>query len=214
MGLPPKKVGYARVSTKDGRQQQHGTASQLEALKGEGCESVFEDIGESGAKFKRPEFLKMNALLRRGDTVVFYKLDRIGRSSVDVLQLLRDWNERGVKFKSIGEPMLDTTTPMGKILTAILAAFAEFERDIIIQRVHAGLNAARARNRKLGRKFLLSKEDEHNAAEMLSHDGLTIDQVARKFGVSNRTIYRMKRRGPDARTKDEARRMLGLVKAL
>ena len=101
--------------------------------------------------------------------------------------------------------MLDTTSPMGKILTAILAAFAEFERDIIIQRVHAGLNAARARNRKLGRKFLLSKEDEHNAAEMLSHDGLTIDQVARKFGVSNRTIYRMKRRGPDARTKDEAR---------
>lgn len=197
--------GYARVSTRR-QAQRGGTAAQRKALLDAGvpAENLFEDFGFTGKRFDRPKFTALCAQLRKGDTVVFYKLDRLGRSSVEIIQLLHGWSAAGIKFRSISEPMLDTTSPIGKFLTGILALFGELEHDIIRERVLSGLDAARERNRKFGPKYKLSREDEQAFLDKFNSGRHSIHELATLLAVSARTLYRIRKRGgPAARTKDE-----------
>lgn len=206
--LPGRLIGYARVSTADKKKtkQQHGTASQREALFAAGVrqELLYEDVGYSGAKRSRPQFDAMLRELREGDTVVFFKLDRIARSTRHLLELVDDWSKRGIKFRSLTQPEIDTTTASGKLLLRVLAIVSEFERDLAIDRIYAGLEAARGRNRKLGPKYRRPREDEDRIVAMFNaYETYEIEDIMRDFHVSRATVYRIAGRGAGSRTKDE-----------
>ena len=136
-------IGYARVSTLD-----QNLDLQVDALRKAGCEKIFAETG-SGAKSDRPELSEALAFARQKDTVVVWKLDRLGRSLKHLIDTVNDLHKRGIGFRSLQEH-LDTTTPSGKLFFHIFGALAEFERDLIRERTNAGLVAARARGR-LGR---------------------------------------------------------------
>lgn len=138
------KIGYIRVS-----KDKQATLLQEDAMKREQCERVFTDK-MTGKRFDRPEFLRMLDILRPGDILVVWKLDRLGRSLKELIEIVTMLAERGVELRSLKEN-IDTTTPTGKLMFHIIAALAEFERDIISERTQAGLEAARARGRKGGR---------------------------------------------------------------
>jgi len=142
-------IGYARVSTQD-----QNLDLQNDALKAAGCEIIYTDK-MSGTKKNRPGLEEILGFIRKGDTLVVWKLDRLGRSLKHLIQVLNQLDERGVYFKSIQES-LDTSTPGGKLIFHVFGALAEFERDIIRERTLAGLAAARARGRKGGRPRKLS----------------------------------------------------------
>jgi DNA invertase Pin-like site-specific DNA recombinase len=137
-------VAYARVSTID-----QNPELQFDALKGYGCTKIFIDEA-SGTDRERPQLAACLNFLRRGDILVFWKLDRLARSTVHLGQIAEACRTKGVDLKCITQP-IDTTTPTGKLMFHILACFAEFERDIIVERTLAGLAAARARGRIGGR---------------------------------------------------------------
>ena len=132
--------GYARVSTGD-----QTTDLQRDALEKAGCNRIFTDVA-SGAKAHRPELDHMLDLLREGDTVVVWKLDRLGRSMQNLVELINDFDTRGVQFRSLTEA-IDTSTPGGTLIFNIFGSLAQFERDLIRERTRAGLEAARARGR-------------------------------------------------------------------
>src|SRR5579883_1047101 len=138
------QIGYARISTGD-----QTLALQEDALRKAGCERLFQDIA-SGARAERPGLAKALEQLRAGDTLVVWRLDRLGRSLQHLLATLTDLDKRGIGFKSLTEN-IDTTTPGGRLVFHIFGSIAEFERDLIRERTNAGLNAARARGHKGGR---------------------------------------------------------------
>jgi len=138
------KFGYARVSTDD-----QSLDLQIDALNGYGCDRIFSEH-MTGTRFDRPEFQRMNDMLREGDVVVVWKLDRLGRSTKQLLELVDDWEKRGIDFVSVRDT-IDTTTATGRFFFRLMASFAELERDLTSERVHAGLEAARARGRMGGR---------------------------------------------------------------
>jgi DNA invertase Pin-like site-specific DNA recombinase len=180
------KIGYARVSTKE-----QNLALQLDALKKEGCNKIFEEK-RSGAKADRPELRKMIDQLREGDVIVTWKLDRLGRSLRDLINLVNEIDEKGAGLKSLNDA-IDTTTPQGKLTFHLFASLAEFERDIIRERTKAGLEAARARGRKGGRPKGLSKEAKDKAiiAETLyKQDEMTITQICRHLDIARSTFYK------------------------
>src|SRR5664279_784631 len=142
-------IGYARVSTDD-----QSAALQEDALKQAGCIRVFTDHA-SGAKASRPELDKMLDQLRPGDVVVVWRLDRLGRSLKNLIALVETLADRGVGFRSLSES-IDTTTANGRLFFSIMGALAEFERDLIRERTHAGLAAARARGRVGGRPSVMN----------------------------------------------------------
>lgn len=150
------KIGYARVSTKD-----QLLDLQIDALKKDGCELIFKETA-SGAKTDRPELQKLLNHLRKGDIVVVYKLDRLGRSLKHLLEVVAELNLKEVGIRSINDA-IDTTTPQGRLFFNISASFAEFERDLIRERTKSGLEAARARGRKGGRRQGMTKEAEQKA---------------------------------------------------
>ncbi len=174
-------IGYARVSTADQRPE-----LQLDALKAAGCEQVFEERVSSGAA-ERPELAHCLRTLRKGDTLVVWRLDRLGRSLKELLEIVTGLEQRGVAFRSLTEAM-DTGTPGGKLIFHIFASLAEFERSIIRERTKAGLAAARARGRKGGRKPKLTKADARKAAAMLRDPLVTKAEVAEHFAVSRPTL--------------------------
>ena len=182
------KIGYARVSTPDQKLRM-----QTDALKKAGCTKIFKEKA-SGAKSDRPQFLKMMEHIRKGDTVLVWKLDRLSRSMKDLLNTISQLEERGIGFKSLNDP-IDTTTPQGKLIFNIFASLAEFERDIISERTKAGLAAARARGRLGGRPKGLSKEaqsKEEFAAMLYQKTGkkaLSISEICERVGVSKPTLY-------------------------
>ena len=143
-------IGYIRVS-----KDKQATLLQEDAMKRAGCERVFTDK-MTGKRFDRPEFLKMLEMLRPGDILVVWKLDRLGRSLKELIETVTALAERGVELRSLKEN-IDTTTPTGKLMFHIIAALAEFERDIISERTQAGLEAARARGRRGGRPKAIDK---------------------------------------------------------
>ncbi|MCE7626389.1 recombinase family protein [Vibrio fluvialis] len=175
------KIGYARVSTDD-----QDLALQLDALKNHGCERVFEEK-VSGRSQKRPMLDRMLDTLREGDTVVVWRLDRLGRGLKHLIELMSDFQERGIQFVSLNEA-IDTSTPTGELTFHIFASIAQFERAIISERTKAGLKAARARGRKGGRKPSLSQQDIKKAAAMLLDPSVTKTDVAKHFKVSRPTL--------------------------
>lgn len=161
---------------------------QLEALKAAGCERVFTDRGQSGAKKSRPQLDKCLAELKPGDVLAVWKLDRLGRSLPHLVALLEDLQGRGVGFVSLTEA-IDTGTPAGRLLGHIIGALAEFERALIAERTRAGIKAAKQRGVKLGRKPALSPEQVAHARKLLK-EGEPPGTVARLLGVARSTLYK------------------------
>ncbi|TXI24155.1 MAG: recombinase family protein [Nitrosomonas sp.] len=177
------KLGYARVST-----DEQTTRLQRDALEQAGCERIYEETA-SGSKEQRPELLKLLDHAREGDVVIVWRLDRLARSLrqlINTASLLRD---RGVELRSLTE-QIDTTSPAGKLTFHLFGAMAEFERDLIRERVQAGLTAARARGKKGGRKFLMSEEDKKKAVVLLQSGKFSVGEVAESLKVSRSTLYR------------------------
>ncbi len=176
-------LGYARVSTTD-----QDAALQVDALTEAGCFKVFVDTG-SGALDERPELLRLREQLRPGDTVVVWRLDRLGRSIRHLIDTMTELNDQGVGFRSLTEN-IDTTTPGGRLVFHLFAALAEFERDLIRDRTKAGLAAARARGRLGGRPRALSSDQVTAARGMYDQQDMTVAQIGEVLGVSRATIYR------------------------
>lgn len=180
------KVGYARVSTED-----QNLDLQLQALKKAGCTKLFKEK-LSGANRHRPEFQKLLEQLRSGDTVIVWKLDRLARSTKDLLETMELLQEQNVKFQSLSEPWANTTSHAGKMIMTVFAGIAEFERELIRERTSAGQRAARKRGVKFGRPVKLNGEQKQLAQRLLD-EGKSVSQVANAFGVHVTTIYRLER---------------------
>jgi len=176
-------IGYARVSTAD-----QNMALQLDALRAAGVDRVFRDQGISGSTSSRPGLDLCLDHLREGDVLTVWKLDRLGRSTRHVLAVIDELTSRGIGFRSITEG-LHTDGPMGKAMLTIMAAFAQLERDTIIERTRAGLAAAAANGRKGGRP---RKVDDAAAlkARNLREKGINATDIAKMLGVSRATVYR------------------------
>jgi DNA invertase Pin-like site-specific DNA recombinase len=176
--------GYARVSTAD-----QDPELQTAALELAGCVRVFVDKA-SGKLDRRPQLEALRETLLAGDTLVVWKLDRLGRRTAALLALVEELAGAGVGFRSLTEPVIDTTSPQGRLLLAVFAAFAELERDMNAERTRAGLAVAAARGRHVGRPPALTDDQVRDARQMYDAGGRTIGQIAGLFDVSRRTIYR------------------------
>lgn len=175
-------TGYARVSTDD-----QDPAAQVGALEAAGCDPVYIERA-SGSTMERPQWAECNRGLGRGDTLVVVRIDRLGRSLADLVAVLDDLGRRGVAFRSLTEG-LDTTTPMGRMVYQLAAAFAEYERALISERTRAGLATARARGARIGRPPALTDEQRAIAHQLHDH-GCNKAAIARILGVSRSTIRR------------------------
>jgi DNA invertase Pin-like site-specific DNA recombinase len=166
------------------------TALQVDAMKREACEQTFTDK-MSGKRFDRPEYLKMLAMLRPGDILVIWRLDRLGRSLKELIEIVNMLAERGVELKSLKEN-IDTLTPTGKLMFHIMAALAEFERDIISERTQAGLEAARARGRKGGRPKATAKLRPgalERAKALYAARNNTVEEIMALTGIKSRATF-------------------------
>ncbi|HDF0811802.1 TPA: recombinase family protein [Staphylococcus aureus] len=178
------KIGYARVST--GLQNLN---LQEDRLNQYGCEKIFSDH-ISGTKSKRPGLDRAIEFARSGDTIVVWRLDRLGRNMADLITLVNELNNRGVSFHSLEENItMDKSSSTGQLLFHLFAAFAEFERNLILERSSAGRIAARARGRYGGRPEKLSNQDL-NLLKTLYDNGTPIKTIAEQWQVSRTTIYR------------------------
>jgi len=176
-------MGYMRVSTED-----QNLDMQRDALAKAGCEQVFEDKA-SGARDDRPGLADAMSHLRKGDTLVVWKLDRLGRSIRGLIEFTDELRARGVEFQSITDG-INTATPAGRFYFHILCALAQMERELIRERTIAGLSAARARGRKGGAKPKLTSAQVQHARRLLEDRNTTVKSVAASLGVSRATIYR------------------------
>ena len=177
-----KRIGYARVSTRD-----QNLELQRSALKSDGCDQIYEDT-ISGTKHQRPSLSRAIEVLREGDTFVVWKLDRLGRSLKDVLAFTSELNERNINFVSLTDAV-DTTTPSGRFFFHIMASLAQMERELMIERTQAGLQAARDQGRVGGRKRIMT-ESKIRSARRLLQQGIPPKEVALNLGVSVPTLYR------------------------
>ncbi|MGC7615882.1 HTH domain-containing protein [Staphylococcus warneri] len=178
------KIGYARVST--GLQNLN---LQEDRLNQYGCEKIFSDH-ISGSRSKRPGLDKAIEFARSGDTIVVWRLDRLGRNMEDLITLVNELNNRGVSFHSLEENItMDKSSSTGQLLFHLFAAFAEFERNLILERSSAGRIAARARGRYGGRPEKLNKQDL-TLLKTLYDNGTPIKTIAEQWKVSRTTIYR------------------------
>jgi DNA invertase Pin-like site-specific DNA recombinase len=177
------RLGYARVSTGD-----QSPDLQLDALRAAGCYRVFVDTA-SGALTARPGLAKVLDQLRPGDTLVVWKLARLGRSLRHLLEVVGDLERRGIGFKSLRESV-DTTTPGGRLVFHLFGAPAEFERDLVRERTAAGLAAARARGRKGGRPPVLTPQKLAVARQLYDSRQHTVAAIAATLGVSRASLYR------------------------
>jgi len=177
-------VGYARVST-DGQSLE----AQQTALSAVGCERVYaEKI--SGAIGDRPQLTKAIAALSEGDCLVVCKLDRLARSTRDLLNALAAIGDRGASFRSLGDPWADTTTPHGRLMVTVLGGLAEFERHLILARTDEGRARAKLRGIRFGRKPKLTPHQRQEALDRRSK-GETLVDIARSYNVSHTTIARL-----------------------
>ena len=178
------KIGYARVSTAD-----QNLELQTDALKEAGCEKIFSDYGVSGAKAERPGLDKALDQIRKKDTLVIWKLDRLGRSLSDLLSIVEYLKERGAHFLSIQDGF-DTSTASGKMVFSVIGAMAEYEHNLIRERTMAGLVAARARGRLGGRPKSLDESQVKVAIALARAGELTIQEIYEQIGCSRSTYYR------------------------
>jgi len=177
------ELGYARVSTPD-----QDLALQLDALEAAGCVRVFSETA-SGARSQRPQLERLFDQLREGDTLVVWRLDRLGRSLRHLVTLVEELDTRGVGFRALDQ-QIDTTTASGRLQIHLFAALAEFERELGRERTHAGLQAARARGRRGGRPRALSGDQVAVVRAMYDSREHTVTAIAGVLGVSRATIYR------------------------
>jgi len=175
-------IGYARVSRDD-----QDLALQLDAFEKASCEKVFEEK-ESGTKAKRKALEGALSHLREGDTLVVWKLDRLGRSLKNLVALVEDLEERGIEFKSLTDG-IDTTTPAGRFFFHVMAALAQMERDLIAERTRAGLDSARKRGRVGGRPRRMTESKLESAKKLLA-SGTPPKEIAKDLGISVPTLYR------------------------
>jgi len=179
------KIGYARVSTKD-----QNLNLQIEALNREGCELIYSEKQSSGKE--RLEFEKLRESVRAGDIVIVWKLDRLGRSLKDLVNIIDEFKSKKVEFRSIVDNF-DTTSPNGRLFFSIVAALAEYEKELIKERTRAGLESARLRGRIGGRRPGLSQEAKNKAAaakHLYLDEKLPIEEILNSLNISRATLYR------------------------
>src|SRR5664279_6138522 len=175
-------IGYARVSSQD-----QNLELQTEALIKVGCKKVFEDK-ISGSRAERPGLTKAQEALREGDTLVVWKLDRLGRSVKNLVDLVGELHKQGVQFRSLTDA-IDTGTPSGRFFFNVMASLAQMERELIVERTCAGLEAARRLGRTGGRKRRMTESKVQSAKKLLA-SGIPPREVAKNLGVSVPTLYR------------------------
>jgi len=178
----PVLIGYARVSTQD-----QNLELQHDALNKAGCEKIFED-NVSGSRTERPGLNRVMEILRKGDTLVVWKLDRLGRSVKHLVDLVGELSKQGVHFCSLTDS-IDTSTTSGRFFFHVMASLAQMERELTIERTRAGLEAARQLGRKCGRKRQMTDSKIESAKKLLS-SGIPPKDVAKNLGVSVPTLYR------------------------
>lgn len=183
-------VGYARVST-----HEQNLSLQLDGLKKAGCQRVFDDK-ISGAKSARPGLKAALEYVRKGDALLVWRLDRLGRSLRDLIEIIASLERRGIGFRSLQES-IDTTTSGGRLIFHVFGALAEFERNLIRERTRAGLEAARARGRKGGRPRKLDRKKMELARRLHSERKYTIKETCQILGISKPTLYAYLRRTTD-----------------
>ncbi len=179
-----RKIGYARVSTKDQKLRM-----QRDALEAVGCMPIYEDHGVSGAKASRPGLDELLSEVRTGDSVVVFKLDRLGRSVLHLADLIVRFRNEDIHFCSLSEG-INTTTPGGKFVFHLFSAVAEFQRDIIVENTIEGMNAARRRGTHIGRPYCLTPATILAAHSAMMQDGRSKSDLALALGVSRITIDR------------------------
>jgi DNA invertase Pin-like site-specific DNA recombinase len=177
------RIGYARVSTVD-----QNLELQRDALARAGCVQVYEEKASGKSKAGRPELANMMRALRKGDTLIVWRLDRLGRSLVDLVQIVDELAARGVAFESLSEK-IDTSTAQGRMFFGFIAAMAQYQRDVISENTKAGLEASKARGRSGGRP---AKLDDKAIAEILvlrASPDISMASIAKRYGVSKPTLY-------------------------
>ena len=177
-------VGYARVSTQD-----QTLDLQKDALEAAGCDRIYEDLGVSGSQAERPGLTQALEYVREGDTLVIWRLDRLGRNLKHLISTVEALKERGVHFVSLKES-IDTSTATGRLVFHIFCSLAEFERDLTRERVQAGLVAARARGRLGGRPAALSEEQIKVGVALAKDRSLSVKAICEQLGCSRSTYYR------------------------
>lgn len=193
-------IGYARVSTED-----QNLDLQRDALIKAGVDPdrIYEEH-VSGMKAKRPQLMEALKALRPGDTLIFWKLDRLSRSTKELIEITDKLEAKGIKFRSIQEPLINTSTAVGKLVFNVLAILAQFERDTTRERTIAGLKAAKARGRMGGRKSKLKPKDIKLALIMKASGKHSTPEIAARFGVSKPTLLRALARERDQEQMKEA----------
>lgn len=177
-------IGYARVSTVE-----QSTGLQLDALHAAGVEQVFVDEGVSGSVSSRPELDRCLSMLRSGDTLVVWRLDRLARSLKNLLELVESLSARGIHLRSLTES-IDTSSASGRLILSVFGALAEFERALIIERTQAGLAAARSRGARIGRPAAMTTGQVEQARTLVSA-GHRVSEVAESLGIGRSTLYRV-----------------------
>lgn len=188
-------VGYARVSTLEQDLQ-----LQIDALRDAGIDRslMFTDKA-SGANSERPGLERCLAELHYGDTLVVWRLDRLGRSMIHLVETISELRERGVGFQSLSDGVIDTTSPSGELVFMIFSALAQFERRLIQERTNAGLAAARARGRFGGRPKLTASHPKVRAAIEMHRTSLSVSEICRSLGISRASLYRYLKLAPNNR---------------
>ena len=180
------KYGYARVSTKD-----QNLDMQIDALKQYGCQKIFSEHAK-GAKTDRPEWLELLKQIKNGDSLIIWKLDRMGRSLSHLISIVNELIEKNISIISLNDP-IDTSSIQGKFMFNIFASLAEFEKDLIRERTMAGLRSARIRGKMGGRPKGLSKEAQRRAcmAEALyAQKEFSINEIIQQLNISKTTLYK------------------------
>lgn len=178
-----KRIGYARVSTDD-----QNLDLQRDALTRSGCITIYEETA-SGKSATRIELANCRKALRSGDTLVVWRLDRLGRSLSDLVKIIGDLEREGITFESLSEK-IDTGSASGKLQFHVFAALAEFERNLIRERTLAGLSAARARGRVGGRPAKLNAKQIREIKTLLTDPAVKVTDIAERYGVSRTTLYK------------------------
>ena len=176
-------AGYARVST-----DEQNTDLQQRALEAAGCTEIAQEVG-SGKSMSRPALDELLGRLVKGDTLVVWKLDRLGRTSVGLLSLMADLDKRGIFFKSVTESF-DTATPWGRMAMTIMAAVAQLEREVLVERITAGMASAKRRGVKIGRPGTIDMDELRRMVDA----GQTIKEMAATLGVTEGGVSKAKRR--------------------
>lgn len=177
------RLGYARVSTDD-----QNLDLQRDALQRARCQRIYEEKA-SGKTTDRPQLEECLADLRKGDTLIVWRLDRLGRSLPDLVRIVSDLEQRGIGFESLAEH-IETSSATGKLIFHVFAALAEFERNLIRERTQAGLAAARARGRTGGRKPKIGDKERREIQALYDAKTVPVSDIARRYGVSRTTLYK------------------------